>query len=148
MNHGTHADGADPTTACCILPHSPGHPSTACLDAHDLVLTCTTEYLAAAELLLHQARLGGLLRSSDTVTEPVPRRSPGRIRETLDILDAAPLSHVRRVERTAHASWPLTPPQRELLVHQRQPLGRRSHHPSAIEHNIRARENTNQPCSI
>ncbi len=147
MNHATHADGADPITVCCTLPHSPGLRGSACLDALEQSFACTTEDFAAGSSrppTSYCTRPGSAVFSIAAVPSPdqSPGPPPGLHVRANEILDAAPLFHDRRVERVARPSWPSTQPQRDLLVRQRQPMGRRGHHPSATEHGISAPENT------
>ncbi len=72
MNHVTHADGADPITVCCTLPHSPGLRGSACLDALEQSFACTTEDFAAGS----SRPPTSYCTSSGTVTGPIPRPSP------------------------------------------------------------------------
>ncbi len=129
------------------LPHSPGHRGSACLDALEQSFACTTEVFAAGSSRppnSYCTRPGSAVFSTAVV--PSPDQSPGPPPDLhvgiIEILDVAPLSHDRRVGRVGRASWPSTQPQRDLHVRQRQPLGRRSHHPSTTEHGVSAPENT------
>lgn len=130
------------------LPHSPGHRGSACLDALEQSVACTTEVSSrpVARGRRTPTAPGPARRSSPQQwcrhrTDP-PAPPPGLHVGIIEILDVAPLSHDRRVGRVGRASWPWTQPQRDLHVRQRQPLGRRSHHPSTTEHGVSAPENT------
>ncbi|MEU6633348.1 hypothetical protein ABZ905_34445 [Streptomyces parvus] len=75
------------------LIHSPDHLDPTEPDAPEQVYACTTDHPAAAELVLHQSKLGDLLRVTGTITELDAPGTPPRLRvHSVDILGVAPLA--------------------------------------------------------
>lgn len=115
------------------LIHSPDHLDPTDPDAPEQLFACTTEHPAAAELVLHQAKLGDLLRVTGTLTEPDTPGTPPRLRvHSVDILDVAPLTTVSGtvLERYGNYVVVFDADRNEVpRVHHRRPVGRRSRDP-------------------
>ncbi|MFG3398601.1 hypothetical protein [Streptomyces parvus] len=137
------------TTVRFDLIHSPDHLDPTEPDAPEQVYACTTEHPAATELVLHQAKLGDLLRVTGTITEPDNPGTPPRLRvHTIDILDVPQLTTVSStvLERYGNYVVAFDADRNEV------PVFTTAGHwvgeaatPEGIGHLIRAFENTNHP---
>ncbi|MET8731311.1 hypothetical protein ABZV81_29675 [Streptomyces parvus] len=103
---------------------------------------------AAAELVLHQAKLGDLLRVTGTITEPNTPGTPPHLRvHTVDILDVAPLTTVSGTVLERYGNYVLVFDADGDEVPVFTTAGRwvgEATTPESIGHLIRAFENTNQ----
>ncbi|MGW8485364.1 hypothetical protein [Streptomyces sp. NPDC055886] len=110
---------------------------------------CTTDHTAAAELVLHQAKLGDLLRVAGTITEPDAPGTPPRLHvHSVDILDVAPLTTVSGTVLERYGSYVVVfdADRNEVPVFTTAGswVGEATT-PENIGHLIRAFENTNHP---
>ncbi|MFI0020311.1 hypothetical protein [Streptomyces griseus] len=131
------------------LIHSPDDLDPTEPDAPEQVYACTTEQPATAELVLHQAKLGDLLRVTGTITEPDTPGTPPRLRvHTVDILDVAPLTTVSGTVLERYGSYVVVfdADRNEVPVFTTAGswVGEATT-PESIGHLIRAFENTNHP---
>ncbi len=137
------------TTVRFDLIHSPDHLDPTDPDALEQLFACTTDHPAAAELVLHQAKLGDLLRVTGALSEPDTPGTPPRLRvHTVDILDVAPLTTISGTVLERYGNYALLFDADRNEV----PVFTTAGHwvgeattPEAIGHLIRAFENTNHP---
>lgn len=137
------------TTVRFDLIHSPDHLDPTDPDAPEQLYACTTEHPAAAELVLHQAKPGDLLRVTGTLTEPDTPGTPPHLRVlTIDILDVPQLTTVSGtvLERYSNYVVVFDADRNEVPVFTTagQWVGEAAS-PEGIGHLIRAFENTNHP---
>ncbi|MFJ3973463.1 hypothetical protein ACIPYR_35715 [Streptomyces parvus] len=137
------------TTVRFDLIHSPDHLDPTGPDAPEQLLSCTTDHPAAAELVLHPAQLGDLLRVTGTLTEPDAPSTPPHLRvHTVDILDVAPLTTVSGTVLERYGNYVLVfdADRNEVPVFTTADrwVGEAAT-PEGIGHLIRAFENTNHP---
>ncbi|MDX3342700.1 hypothetical protein PV409_32580 [Streptomyces sp. ME02-6979.5a] len=110
------------------------------------IFACTTNHPVAAECILHQAKLGGLLGITGTLTEPdIPGTSPYLRIHTADILDVVPLTIVSGTVLEHYGNYALVFDADRSEVPMFTTAGRwvgEATTPEGIGHLIRAFENT------
>ncbi|MFC9183356.1 hypothetical protein ACFTZJ_22105 [Streptomyces globisporus] len=131
------------------LIHSPDHLDPADPDAPEQVIACTTDHPAAAELVLHQAKLGDLLRITGTITETDTPGAPPHLRvHTVDIVDVAPLTSLSGTVLERYGNYLLVFDADRDEVPVFTTAGRwvgEATTPESIGHLIHAFENTHKP---